>query len=63
MIWARGNATCNATTVSTIPWIWRRYDGWIRRFGQSYFMAFESQQGAGQVPYYMAAARNAQTQT
>ena len=24
-------------------------------------MAFESQQGAGQVPYYMAAARNAQT--
>ena len=36
--------------------------GGIGAFGYSpALMAFESQQGAGQVPYYMAAARNAQT--
>jgi len=36
--------------------------GGIGAFGYSpALMQFESQQGAGQVPYYMAAARNAQT--
>lgn len=36
--------------------------GGIGAFGYNpALMAFESQQGAGQVPYYMAAARNAQT--
>jgi len=37
------------------------YAGGIGAFGYSpELMQFESQQGAGQVPYYMAAARNAQ---
>ena len=38
------------------------FGGGLGAFGYNpALMAFESQQGAGQVPYYMAAARNAQT--
>ena len=58
--------TTTPTTTTTLPPIGTfplppQYGG-LGAFGYSpALMQFESQQGAGQVPYYMAAARNAQT--